>query len=82
MNIYKISQTVNNSYDTYDSAIVIAKTKEDARQISPDGWGGTFPTWAYMPRAVQVECVGKALKGSVTGIVLASYRAGYPRHYV
>ena len=35
MKIYKISQNVNNDYDTYDSAIVYAETAEDARRIHP-----------------------------------------------
>lgn len=36
MKIYKIFQTVNNDYDTYDSAIVFAESEEDARRICPD----------------------------------------------
>ena len=47
MNIYLISQSVNNDYDTYDSAVVAAETEADARLIHPsehyarceDGWG-------------------------------------------
>lgn len=51
MNIYKISQNINNGWDTYDSAIVCAESEEDARKIHPskyvtherDGiWYGTF----------------------------------------
>ena len=38
MKIYKISQTVDNGYDTYDGAIVAAETEEEARRISPDNW--------------------------------------------
>ncbi len=37
MKIYKIWQTVNNNYDTYDSAIVVADNEEEARKISPSG---------------------------------------------
>lgn len=36
MNIYKISQKENNNYDTYDSAIVIANSEEEAKKIHPD----------------------------------------------
>ena len=35
MNIYKIYQTVNKNYDTYDSAVVIAEDEEQARNIHP-----------------------------------------------
>lgn len=37
MNLYKISQDVNDGWDTFDSAIVAAKSEEDARNIHPDG---------------------------------------------
>lgn len=42
MNLYKISQDVNNNYDTYDSAVVVAANLEDAKMIHPSGeyvWG-------------------------------------------
>lgn len=51
MNLYLISQDVNNDYDTYDSAVVAASNEEDARNIHPspfvahvsDGkWMGTY----------------------------------------
>ena len=38
MNIYRIWQEVNDNYDTYDSAIVIAKDETSARLISPDAY--------------------------------------------
>lgn len=37
MKIYLISQKVNNGYDTYDSAIVCAKNKEEAIKWHPKG---------------------------------------------
>jgi hypothetical protein len=42
MKLWLISQDVNNDYDTYDSAVVIAETEEDARRIIPSDyheWG-------------------------------------------
>lgn len=36
MKIYKIYQTVNNNYDTYDSAIVFAESEEQAKRICPN----------------------------------------------
>lgn len=37
MKIYKLTQTVNDNYDTYDSVIVVAENEEEARSINPDG---------------------------------------------
>lgn len=51
MNIYKISQDINNGYDSYDSAIVCAENEDDARTIHPSEyvthnknglWYGTY----------------------------------------
>lgn len=35
MNIYLLSQTENNGYDTYDSCVVIAETEKEAKLIHP-----------------------------------------------
>ena len=51
MKLYKLSQEINNHYDTYDSVIVCAENEEEARKIHPahyvthyrDGaWYGTY----------------------------------------
>ena len=86
MNIYKISQEVNNEYDTYDSAIVIAKDEEEARRISPalytnelyydfskENWGN----WAFKVEEVMVEYIGKADKRfKESQVILSSFNAG------
>ena len=36
MKLYKLSQTENNGYDTYDSCVVAALSFEDAKLIHPD----------------------------------------------
>ncbi|TGE52979.1 hypothetical protein C6P18_02595 [Weissella confusa] len=33
MNLYKISQDVNDDWDTYDSAVVVAESAEAARKL-------------------------------------------------
>lgn len=38
MNIYKVSQTINNDYDTYDSMIVYAENESNAKVINPGGF--------------------------------------------
>jgi len=35
VNLYLVSQTVNDGYDTYDSAVVAAESEADARLIHP-----------------------------------------------
>jgi hypothetical protein len=35
MKVFKISQNDVNGYDTFDSAVVIAENKKEARQIHP-----------------------------------------------
>ncbi len=41
MNIYKLSQTVNDGYDTYDSCVVCAENEEKAKRIHPSN------TWKH-----------------------------------
>ncbi len=38
MNLYFISQNQNTGYDTYDSAVVVAKNEEEAKLIYPSVW--------------------------------------------
>jgi hypothetical protein len=35
MNLYLLTQGINNGYDTYDSAVVAAESEEEARRVSP-----------------------------------------------
>lgn len=83
MKLYKIWQSVNDVYDTFDSAVVCAKNKEEARKIHPygdereatnkeiDGFG----CWCKLDN-VQVEYIGEAKSGMKKGVVVASYNAG------
>ena len=82
MKIFLISQSENNDYDTYDSAVVIAEDEESARKIHPSmdsfyeyPWG-KWPTWASSPDFVTVEYIGEAKKDSVKCVICASYNAG------
>ena len=38
MKLWKISQTVNTGYDTYDSAVVAAEDEATARRMSPSSY--------------------------------------------
>jgi len=81
LSVWLIKKDVNYNWDTYDSAVVIALTEDDARFIHPDGradWDGLcgdYDSWCDADD-VQVTLVGTALEGSKAGVVCASYKAG------
>lgn len=92
MNIYRISQGVNNKYDTYDSAIVIAPDAETARRIMPVHSGleaglgqacemvdpkAEYSGWATDIADVTVELIGiSTARLNRIGCVCASFNAG------
>lgn len=80
MNLYKISQDDNNDYDTYDSAIVAAKSASAAAKIHPSGYETSKKDYLGMRMwsdKVDVEYIGKAAKGIKAGTILcASFNAG------
>jgi hypothetical protein len=79
MNLYKLSQTENNDYDTYDSCIVAEVSEELAAMIHPDsrGWvKRNYPVWASTPNTVHVELIGTASAETKSGVILASFNAG------
>ena len=91
MKIYKISQSVNTNYDTFDSAIVVAKSAKEAKNINLEhswGFGGIYmdwteaknvlySTWCTDEKDVKVEYIGRAgKKYKKAAIILASFKAG------
>lgn len=81
MNLYLISQTVNNGYNTYDSAVVCAPDEETARRIHPtkcqELWEDEDSrTWAPTPEDVRVKLLGVAALDIEPGVVCASFNAG------
>lgn len=82
MKLFKIWQDVNNDYDTYSDAVVIAADEEDAKKINPNNIDGFVPvkpseydSWCGIGD-VQVEYLGEAKEGSKRSIVCASFHAG------
>ena len=86
MYLYLIKQRVNNNYDTYDSAVVIASSEEEAKTIHPSGyrwekeeWGtdcwGAIAEWTT-PENVAVVLIGTATSGKIGDVVVASFNAG------
>lgn len=78
MKLWRIWQTVNDGYDTYDSAVVAAETENDARKINPCAWPPSGPDecWA-MPEHVSAQYIGEAAPGIEAGrVIVASFNAG------
>jgi len=84
MKLFLISQTVNDGYDTYDSAIVAAISPEKAkllhpssyREVWPDWANESHPIWADKPEQVNVKYVGRAKNGTRQGVICSSFNAG------
>ena len=50
MLIFRISQNVNNEYDVYSSAIVVASSPEEAQMMHPDDdfvWNADLNRWCW-----------------------------------
>lgn len=76
MKLFKISQTVNKDYDTYDSAVVCAENVDEARKMHPYGnFGYTLEDWCDM-KDVEVEYIGEAGSNVKKGVIVASFHAG------
>ena len=87
MNLYRISQTVNSDWDTYDSAIVAAPDADKARVMHPNGikeyrLDRTLPKpfvmgdWVRDQSHVTVELIGVATEGTQRSVVCSSFNAG------
>lgn len=81
MNIYLLSQTDTDEYDTYDSCVVAAPSDNEAKDIHPSGndarWEDKhFLDWAKSPDRVTVKLIGTAVVGTEYGVICASYNAG------
>ena len=77
MNLYLLSQTENDGWDTYNSVVVAAESEEIARHINPSSGGWTEHSgWAKTPDEVAVQLIGTAAPDIGSGVVLASFNAG------
>lgn len=84
--LYLIWQTVNNNYDTYDSAVVVAESEDEAKKIHPSNYdgrevelkssGNEYWSWCYL-EDVQVKKIGVADESQYNErVICASYNAG------
>jgi hypothetical protein len=80
MNLYLVTQTKNNNYDSYDSFVVAAKDSESARLTHPSGreWDGKSHNGEWCASEyVEVELIGKAKAGYKNQeIICSSFNAG------
>ncbi len=88
MKLFKIYQIINNGYDTFDSAVVVANSAEEAQKIHPshpfcDGSINfkMYDNWVSRPDLVSViylgDVVGEPDDDIFPGaIICASYNAG------
>jgi len=92
MKLYTITRTSSPGWDTYDSAVVAAHNKEEARNMHPngdiwvtrgyytdgivDGQYNSLDTWVE-PENVVVEYIGEASKTiKKSCVIISSYNAG------
>ena len=77
MKLYLISQTVNDSYDTFDSFVVCAENEEDAKRVrelnSDKNWGYE---WVNKYEDIKVKYLGEADSTIERGEILGSFNAG------
>lgn len=85
MYLYLISQTENDDYDTYDSAVVLAPDADVARHIHPrkglikaEEFNYRFSPWCYHPDKVTVQLLGTSIElpNPEPQVILASFNAG------
>ena len=79
MKLWLISQTQNNNYDTYDSAVVSAPDENSAKNLHPsertEAWNCSRD-WCDIPNDVTAVYLGEAPNITETKVILASFNAG------
>lgn len=93
MKLFKISQTANDGWYTYDSAIVSAETSKEAKRIIPSPFyiydGGFYYVYKMQEMSKEKTCPSWTSPANVTAVevgetdlpagevVCASFRAGF-----
>ena len=80
MKIYLLTQDEVYTYDSYDSAVVIAASPKKAKEIHPDGCSKVEeerrPSWATTSKNVTCILLGEAKKTEKSQrVVCASFNA-------
>ena len=77
--LYKVWQSVNSGYDTYDSFVCCAESTEEARAMNPADTNDTDYTgrcWTNDLSEVNVVEIGTANDGVEKGLIVESFNAG------
>ena len=87
--LFLITQNDATGYDTYDSAVVVAKNPDEARKISPwgqifdqekyvaDHWSWSRGFWARTPDLVTATLIGVSeIEPKESPVICASFNAG------
>jgi hypothetical protein len=81
MKLFKIYQDINTDYDTFDSAVVVANSAEEAQNIHPSGGSGSFDmyvNWVSRPDLVELiylgEVVGELDEDIYPGAIICTSR--------
>lgn len=74
MNIYKLSIKHFKGYDTYDSFVVQAKTKESAFEVTQDRHSDR--DWTTEIDGVDIDLVGVSFNCDDEKIISSSFNAG------
>lgn len=87
LNLYLVSQHVNDDYDTWDSFVVATTTPYKAKHTWPfegsddhtyysrQSLSEKLEAWAK-PEYCRVELIGTAKPGTKEGVICASFNAG------
>ena len=80
MKLYRITQNINNSYDTYDSCIVIAENEEEARNnnLSFDDEDSNYWSWVKESQKdkLYIDLLWELMSWEETWVILSSFNAG------
>jgi len=81
MKLYKIYQDINTDYDSFESAVVVANSAEEAQNIHPSGGSGSFDmyvNWVSRPDLVELiylgEVVGELDEDIYPGAIICTSR--------
>ena len=84
MKLFRLHQNINTGYDTYDSAVVVADSAEEAQKIHPCGGSGDFSlydSWVARPDLVTLTYLGDVVGEPdddiyPDAVICASFNAG------
>lgn len=82
MKLFLIEQYQNNSWDSYERAVVAAQDEQTAKHMHPmtgkqiEDWPCELLAWCSGPEHVIVRYLGEAADDLEQGVVCASFRSG------